>query len=343
MSHPAETPFHQLLDALLDTDNPFPARYLYRLSDLDPVELKSLAEIWPKLPPWRRIALMEDVEQLGEKDTLLSFEALARFTIQDSDPQVRTLAVRALWEYEDPHLAPILLNLLETDPYAEVRAAAASGLGKFVYLGEVEDLPKRTLRKIEDSLLGLVNGQDEAVVRRNALEALGYSGRKEVPPLIRAAYYSDDQEWTASALFAMGRSCEERWSPLVMAMLDSLLPKLREEAARAVGELEIHGALPHLLELLDDPDEDARLASIWSLSQLGGEGVREALEEIAEETDDTEELSFIEEALDNLSFTEETQSLPLIDLYDEEDDDEEEDEEDFDWLDEDEDDEDDED
>jgi HEAT repeat protein len=337
MSTPVEIPLQKLLDALLDTEQPFPARYLYRLSDLDSVELKSLAEIWPKLPAWRKVALMEDVEQVGDKNTLLSFEALGSFAVLDGDPQVRTLAVRALWEYEEPRLASVFLNLLETDPAVEVRAAAAGGLGKYVYLGEVEDLPKKTLRKIEESLLRSLNGEDEAIVRRNALEALGYSVRKEVPALIEAAYKSDDQEWTASALYAMGRSCDEHWSPMVLAMLDSLLPKLREEAARAAGELEIHAAVPHLLELLDDPDQDARLAAIWSLSQLSGEGVREALEEIAEDTDDAEELSFIEEALDNLSFTEETQSLPLIDLYDEDD------EEDIDWLDEDEDDEDDED
>ena len=338
---PEAIPFQQLLDALLDIDQPFPPRYLYRLSDLDPAELKQLAAIWPQLPAWRRIALMEDVEQLGEKDLLLSFEALGRFALLDSDPQVRLLAVDTLCEFEDTKLSLIFLKLMQADPDVGVRAAAAGGLGKFVYLGEVEELPRRMLRKIEDCLLGAVNGQDEAVVRRNALEALGYSGRKEVPALIEAAYYSDDPDWTASALFAMGHSADEQWSPFVLAMLDSLLPKLREEAARAAGELEIRTAVPRLLELVDDPNDDTRLTSIWSLSQLGGEGVRAALEEIAEEEDDLEELAFIEEALDNLSFTEEAQLLPLIDIDDEEN---EEDEEDYlDWLEEDEDDEDNED
>jgi len=51
-------------------------------------------------------------------------------------------------------------------------------------------------------------------------------------------------------------------------MLDSPLPSLRAEAARAAGELEIGAAASRLLELLDDPDEATRLASIWSLSQL---------------------------------------------------------------------------
>jgi hypothetical protein len=39
MTTPADIPFQQLLDALLDVDTPFHPRFLYRLSDLDQVDL----------------------------------------------------------------------------------------------------------------------------------------------------------------------------------------------------------------------------------------------------------------------------------------------------------------
>ena len=310
-------------------------------SDLEISEINQLAEIWPKIPAWRRKALLEDVQELGEEDTILSFENLLTFALQDRDPQVRLPALRGLWDYESPRLVPTFLDLLSNDSDVQVRAAAAGGLGHYVYLGEVENLPKQTLQSIEERLLEAAKGNDQAEVRRNALEALGYSSKEEVGTLIDQAYQSGDREWVASALFAMGRSANERWRPQVKIMLNSQFPALRAEAARAAGELEMGSSIPRLLELLDDPDDQTRLASIWSLSQLGGENARKALERLYKHTDDEDERKFIDSALDNLTFNEELQLLPFLDFpeADDEMDDEFDDfknalDEDSDWLDE---------
>jgi len=92
------------------------------------------------------------------------------------------------------------------------------------------------------------------------------------------------------------------------------LPLLRRQAARAAGELELSEAIPQLIELLDDPDDESRLASIWSLSQIGGEGVREILEKMWDAADNDRDFDFLESALDNLTFTEEVQLIPLFDF-----------------------------
>ncbi len=189
-------------------------------------------------------------------------------------------------------------------------------MGKFVYLGEIEEIRENLLHKIEDRLLVVLDSQEDTTVRRSALESLGYSSREEIPARIEAAFQSGDKHWMASALFAMGRSYNVKWNPSVLAMLDNPLPILRAEAARASGELELVAAVPRLIELLDDPDEETRLASIWSLSQLGGDGVRKVLEQLLPDTDDDEERTYIETALDNLSFNEEMDLLPLMDLSD---------------------------
>jgi hypothetical protein len=62
---------------------------------------------------------------------------------------------------------------------------------------------------------------------------------------------------------------------------------------------------------------------IWALSQIGGEGVRETLEGLQDKTDDPDVESLIEDALDNLSLTEDASLFELmdVDLEDEEDDD----------------------
>lgn len=313
-SFPTVIPFDQVLKALQDTETPLTPRFLYRFSDLEAGDLAQLGKIWPDLPAWRRKALLEDIEQLGQEDTIMSFEAIGLFALADSDPEVRLPAVRTLWEYENPAHIDTFLKLLDRDQSPEVRAAAASALGHYIYLGELEEIRSERQRAIEDRLLSVMEQGEAAEVRRNALESLGYSSRDEVPALIEAAYQSGEKEWVASALFAMGRSANSAWKPQVMEMLDNPYPVIRAEAARAAGELEMSAASARLLELLDDPDDRTRLASIWSLSQLGGDGVREALERAFQESEDEADRNYIEAAIDNLTFNEDMQLLPIFDL-----------------------------
>jgi hypothetical protein len=318
-SMPEEIPFNEVLTALLDENMPLQPRFVYRLSDLGRGDLDDLERTWEQVPVWRRQALMEDVEELGESDYLLSFEGVSRLALQDGDPTVRELAVRALWEYESDDLIPVFLRLMENDSTADVRAAAASALGKYIYLGEIDELSEELLGEIEDRLLKVANGSDLSLVRQQCLEALGFSGNPLVGDLIEKAYASGNNDWVASALFAMGRSANERWIPQVMEKLRNDYPAVRLEAARAAGELEVSQAVDPLLQLLDDEDDDVRAAAIWSLSQIGGEGVREALEESYEETEDDEEAELIEAALDNLDFTEEVGFFStMLDIPDEE-------------------------
>jgi HEAT repeat protein len=309
-----EIPFQSVLNALLDLETPFPPRLLYRLSDLNALDVAQLQETWAQLPQWRRLAMMEDLEELGSADTMLSFEAIGRFAVEDEDPLVRQLAVQVLWEFEAADLVPLFLKLLERDAGEKVRAAAATALGRFVYLGEIDELPKEKQNAIEERLLAVIRDDRVELVRRRALESIGYSGRAEVPPLIEAAFTSDDREWVAASLLAMGRSADDRWEGSVLSMLDDRQPSLRAEAARATGELEIFEATPQLIELIDDGNEEVRSAAVWSLSQIGGEGVREALESLLAKTEEDSELDFIETALDNLAFTEGQQPFSLLDL-----------------------------
>ena len=314
MPNATNIPFQRVLDALLDSESTFPPRYLYQFSDLEPKEVAELAKIWDQVPGWRRLALMEDIEELGLNDLLLSFEALGRFALKDSDGKIRLLALRILGEYESADLATTYLQMLESDSEMEVRAAAATALGRFVYDGETEAIPEKLYQRILDRLLSVVNGADAELVRRMALESLGFSCHEQVPSLIDTAFHSDSIDWVASALFAMGRSANEHWAPQVLSMLESKMPAVRQEAARAAGELEIRQALSRLYELLDDPDEETRLASIWSLSQIGGNGVREALELLYSESEDDDEQAYLEKALDNLEYTEEIRLMPFFEL-----------------------------
>jgi HEAT repeat protein len=312
---PQSGSFQTFVDALLDESKPFPARFLHRFSDMEPVDLKNLMKVWPQVQPGRKHTLLEDLEDLAEADTLTSFDDLARSLLADSDPQVRSRAIRLLWECEDAKLVPVYLKFLKDDPDVEVRAAAANALGQFIYMGELDKIPAELGHGIEDQLISIVNSTTETLVRRRALESLGYSGREEVIPLIEKAYRHKDPDWVASALFAMGHTCDDRWKKLVLSQLHSPDEDVRSQAIHAAGELELGSARPVLLDLLEDEEEqEVRHELIWALSKIGGEGVRARLEELIELEEGDNEIAFIEDALEDLSFTEDMGTFSLFDV-----------------------------
>jgi HEAT repeat protein len=303
---PQPVPFQTVLAALRDDSRPFPPRYLHEFSDLTPENLQALLETWPAVSVARKRSLLEDLETLHEADTLVSFDVLAKPLLRDADPQVRAAAIRLLWECEDTDLIPAFIEILERDSDSQVQATAATALGQFIYLGELEEISQALLQQVEEHLLEAVNNQTNAVlVRRRALEALGASSRPEIPALIEAAYDRPGPDWKISALFAMGRSGDTRWEKLVLANLRASNDEIRLEAVRAAGELELTSARASLLDALEDEeDADIRREIIWALSKIGGPGIQERLLELLDAEEDEDEADFLEEALDNLAFTE---------------------------------------
>lgn len=307
--------FQSILDALVDNDRPFPSAYLPRFSDIGVVDLKAALDTWPKVAVKRRRELLNDLRPLAENDTLLSFDDFARSVLDDPDGQVRAAAIRLLWECEDAKLAPLFMQLLSTDLEPAVRAAAASALGLFVQSGELEEIPASLHHQVEDALLVAATGGDEAHVRRQALESLGYSSRSEVPALIEAAYNRSQPDWVASALLAMGRSSDDRWQDQVLFSLLNDNTQVCASAAQAAGELSLRLARPILFKMLEEEDDlEVIKAAIWSLSQIGGEDVRIFLQDLLDEAVDADDDSaaFIEEALDNLDFTEEMGRFDIL-------------------------------
>lgn len=312
-STPENIPYQEVLDALLDEDRVLAPRYLYRLTDLMPEELEQLQDIWSSISDRRRRALLEDLEELTEKNTLLSFEAVFRFAMHDQDPQVRFYAIRAIEVFDTDDLIGTFLRVLEEDESEDVRAVTASVLGKYVYRGEIDEISDEQQRTIEEKLLGVLNSDEPSRIKRRALEAISYSPRSEVHQHISDAYRRDSDEWQASALFAMGRSYDHRYDDQVISKILHPSPKVRAEAVRASGELYLEEAVPEIIDLLDDVPR-VRRAAIWALSQIGGEGVAEAILEVKEESLSNEEERLIEQALDNLAFTEGSLNYRMFDV-----------------------------
>lgn len=330
MTHPPNKliPFQHVIDALLNEKEPFPPKYLHRFSDIEREALDQLRSVWNKVDLQRRIRLMEDLEVSLDTDFLMSYDDFAVFALTDTDARVRAGALKLLWEGQPITLIPTLIDLLKHDSDEMVRSLAASVLGQYIIAGELEEIPSTSLNQVEECLLEAAGGNECDLVRRRAIESLGFSSRKEVPELIHRAFDSDDPEWLASALFAMGRSADPIWQPEILEMFDHPEVEVQIEAIRAAGNLELKEARERLIEMLEEgiEDSDVRAAAIWSLSQIGGENVQETLEELLENTEDDEEADIIEEALDNLVFTNDFNRFGMFDFA------EQGREEDFDYL-----------
>jgi HEAT repeat protein len=310
--------FDQLLESLLDDNEPLPDQQLQLLSDIDSTHLAQLQSIWPRLSEARKCELLIELGRQSEDRFELLFESVYRLAITDLDPSVREIAIRNLWECEDPSLALPLLDALSSDHSQEVRSAAATALGLFVWLGEVERIDQDLLQQIEEALL-LASKEDVSnEVRKLSIESLGFSSHHEVPDIIQQAYDSDDEHFKQSALFAMGRSANKRWAPLVILEMNHASPQIRLTSTRAAGELELKEAVEPLIELLGDVDGEVRKAAIWSLSQIGGDDATDALVSLVDVVDD-EFTDLLEDALDYLAFIDGTQDFSLIDFDESED------------------------
>jgi len=307
--------FRATLDILLDEKKRLSKQHFQQFSDMEPGAMAQLLGIWPRLSSERKRVLLEGLLALLDSDTLVSFEEIGKALLGDAESAVRANAIRLLSESDDAHLVPVLIGILENDADLAPRQQAAVLLGEFLLLGELDELPEQPRVAVEEALLGIERSQERPGLRRSALESLGYSSRPEVPALIEAAYGRQDPQWVASALVAMGRSSDERWGEQVITMLLNEDARVRLAAAEAAGELGLSTARPILLRLLEDEDDGAvTAAAVWSLSQIGGEDVRVYLQSLLDRAEDDEQSAFLEDALDNLSFTEDMERFDLMSL-----------------------------
>ncbi len=306
--------FQKVLDSLIENRKEFPKTYLREFSDIGPLELKTLLDVWPQVVLSRKLSLLEELTVLADSDTLVSLDDFACALLMDPDPQVRIRAIRLLHEYEDPKIVPSYLDMLKNDTDTDVRVAAANALNLFVDLGELEEIPENIYHQIEDALLISITGEDNLRVRRAALESIGYSSRPEVATLVESSFRREDPHWKISALIAMGRSADERWEDDVTRSLVSENDGVRKAAVQAAGELSLKSTQPLLLKMLGEEEDDEIVSAIiWSLSQIGGEDVRTYLESLLDQLEeDDEQIAFLEEALDNLAFTEDLERFDLL-------------------------------
>lgn len=287
----------RLLEQLGGESGALPVSKLYEFSDLSGEALVRFRASWDSTPVATRRRIVLAMVELAEATFEVNFDAVFRHCLGDVDAEVRAAAIDGLWENEEVALIGPLLMMLRNDPSVQVRAAAATGLGRYVLAGELEELEPAVQMRILTELLTRFHLSEESIeVRRRAVESAAYACTPEVMEAVEQAYFDDDEQMRLSAVAGMGRSCDKRWKEIVLQELQNRDPAMRYEAALAAGGLMLKDAVPPLAILMDDADAQVRDAVIWALGQIGGAQARQVLLSAYEEADG-EIQAVLEEAL----------------------------------------------
>lgn len=292
--------FQQALDHI-QSDEPLQDKFLSGLSLLTKTNLAQFQANWSHIEPARQKQIMTKLVRLAEQQISLNFDPILIWILQTAETGLQTIALEGLWENEDPALVPLMMRLLQEGSSIPLRATAGQALGKYIYLGEIEQLDQAMARQVEEVLLNTIYkaGEDTEVVRR-AIESLAYSGREGVSDIIAAAYDDDDEMMQMSAIFAMGRSCDRAWTSILLDALDRDEPAIRFEAARACGELVISDAVPKLINLIhQEDDSEVQQSAIWALGQIGTKAAQDFLNQLLQHPEENIQWA-AEESLDEL-------------------------------------------
>ncbi len=296
-----QTDFSRTLQHIT-ANTPLKTSLLYGLSTMNNQNLQEFKTVWPTIEPRRRQAIMETLVSITEQNFEVNFDPVFLLGLDDADAEVQIAAIHGLWESESPALIPLFIRLMKAGQTAGVRAAAASALGLFMYLNELEELDDAAAMTVEQALLETIRRPNEDIeVVRRAIESIAYSHREGIDSIIENAYYHENERMRVSAIFAMGRTFNQaRWKDIVIAELNNRNPEIRFEAARACGELSLEEAVAPLIRLIEtEPEAEIRYHAIWSLGQIGGPVAQETLETLTLSEDDAIREA-AEDALDEL-------------------------------------------
>jgi len=272
----------------LKTEETLKNSEMVALSDLSTEDIIRVRMAWEFLPVERKRSIAEQLNEMEEGDAALSFDNLFRFMLTDPDEQVKILAIRGLWENDQPSLLEPLVRLVERDKSQKVRAEAASALGKYTLLAEIGKLREALDQRVTTVLFRVLEDNTENIdVRARALESLSVLSKPQVTEAIKQAYTGGNHRLKLASIYAMGRSASRTWTPILVAELKSDEPAERYEAVMALGEMEDESILEYLRFCIKDEDLEVRLALVDALRKIGGREAKNMLSEMCGDTSES--------------------------------------------------------
>jgi HEAT repeat protein len=217
-------------------------------------------------------------------------------SIDDADPQLRSLVVEALGSFHDPRIPPLLLTKL-TDVNANVRKAAVTALCLRSDLAAELDLSHHlrpllfdlNLAVCQATALGLARLPDRSNIealtavllspqtptelQSSVILALGWIGTKPAIDSLIAALPQASISLASEIAIAIGKTDREQVyaSQILVNHLQKLDPSaaiIKQEIATALGNLGNPDIVSDLIKLLDDRDDRVKLYATNAISKL---------------------------------------------------------------------------
>ena len=235
-------------------------------------------QVWKQISPKRQLQILGRLIELAEDTPELNFDAIFKHRLQDPNEEVRSKAIEGLWENEETSLIEPLIKIMQNDPSMKVRQDAAIALGRFTMLAEHKKIRSDYTPLLCKALLDTFHNTEDVDLKRRALEAASPLSIPQVEHAISQTYQSDNIKLKASAIYAMGKNCNQDWINILIKELSNPVAEIRYEAAGACGELGEDIATPYLIEIVNDDDIDVQIAAIQALGKIGNDEAKERLE-----------------------------------------------------------------
>jgi HEAT repeat protein len=194
------------------------------------------------------------LEALNKNGGNNAYSLLVQF-VEGTDTELRELALKALRKLKLQESVPVFTRLLD-DKHPHIRKQAIEQLALLKSSGAISRLKQ------------MVKADTDEHVRGACARALGDLQDKTSLDLLEAAL-EDHAVVRFQAVLALGKIGNTAAGPSLLALLRDSQPEIRYQAVRALGQLKLEGSEVHLEPLLQDSDVMVRRGVEQTLQEFG--------------------------------------------------------------------------
>ena len=301
-----------LMKRIATNKAPYTDAELQLLSDAEARDVRAIMPLWNEIPENKKRDFLDELYNKYENDTRVNYENFAVALLDDPSDLVKILGLLLLGENNQSKVADLVLRLAKNSKDEDVQVGAISRLGLYIELFVNQDMAWPASKDVFDYLLATTQDPNNRIAQA-ALKSLATFDDPLLEDLIGRAFAHNEASWQEAGIYAAGKVSDTQWLGNILNALQHPDIDVRLAAVSVCGNNMISASRQPLIEMLEDEENDEIFHNIiWSLSCIGGEDVRTVIEAIMAETEEEMEIEMLEEALENLSLTEEMEQFDIF-------------------------------
>ena len=240
----------------------------------------ALANALPKAAGAAQLSVIEAIGLSRNKQALPALTSLA----VSKDPNVVKASLAALARIGDPASAPVLSAAAAQAGYQyENSNAVAANLLYAQTL--IKDGNAALASQVAKQLTEKATAENQVHTRTAALKILADSDPKNASSILADALDDDHVEYRTAALKFAAPYLTPASTSIWLSTLRKASPEAKAELVRMLGQARSKEALPNVLKLLKNKDQDLKFAAIDAASGIGQEQVLDDLYKVMQKGD----------------------------------------------------------